>query len=172
MTLWNKTTFQFEEGETEQEAWVNSTHKPLVPGRYLSEGRMKYIKDMEPILHKPAVWAADKDSRSPWVKNDERYRERIYTVYMWIGIHSEIKKSRNQKLHTKDMYVVNKSKGDEEITEIERCLQQSHKKGCFSQSCYRTMTVIEVVPRHDKEPQYSMGRHHFLIHHFPWRSLR
>ena len=39
MTLWNKATFQFEEGETEQEAWVNSTHKPLVPGRHLSERR-------------------------------------------------------------------------------------------------------------------------------------
>ena len=55
MTLWNNATFQFEEGETEQEAWVNSTHKPLVPGRHLSEERIKYIKDMDPILHKPAV---------------------------------------------------------------------------------------------------------------------
>jgi len=74
MTLWNKATFQFEEGETEQEAWVNSTHKPLVPGRHLSERRIKYIKDMDPILQKPAVWVADKDSRSPWYENDERYR--------------------------------------------------------------------------------------------------
>ncbi len=40
-------------------------------------------------------------------------------------------KLRNQKLHTRDMYVVNKSKRDEEITEIERCLQQSHKEGLF-----------------------------------------
>jgi hypothetical protein len=55
ITLWNKATFQFEEGETEQEAWVNSTHKPLVPGRHLSERRIKYIKDRDPILHKPAV---------------------------------------------------------------------------------------------------------------------
>jgi hypothetical protein len=55
MTLWNKATFQLEEGETEQEAWVNSTHKPLVPGRHLSERRIKYIKGMDPILHKPAV---------------------------------------------------------------------------------------------------------------------
>jgi len=46
---------QLEEGVAEQEAWDNSTHKPLVPGRYLSEGRIKYIKDMDPILHKPAV---------------------------------------------------------------------------------------------------------------------
>jgi hypothetical protein len=55
VTLWNNAIFQFEEGETEQEAWVNSTHKPLVPGRHLSERRIKYIKDMDPILHKPAV---------------------------------------------------------------------------------------------------------------------
>jgi hypothetical protein len=46
----------------------------LVPGRHLSERRIKYIKGMDPILHKPAVWEADKDSRSPWYENDERYR--------------------------------------------------------------------------------------------------
>jgi hypothetical protein len=65
------------------------------------------------------------------------------------------------------MYVVNKSERDEEITEIERCLQQSHKEGCCSQSWYRTMPVIEGVPQHDKEPQFNKKRYYFLLHHFP-----
>jgi hypothetical protein len=66
------------------------------------------------------------------------------------------------------MYVI---KNDKEMKKSSQRWKDAYnkpmKKGCFSQSCYRTMTVIEVVPQQNKKPQYSMKRHQFLLHHFP-----
>jgi hypothetical protein len=50
------------------------------------------------------------------------------------------------------MYVI---KNDKEMKKSSQRWKDAYnkpmKKGCFSQSCYRTMTVIEVVPQQNKK---------------------